>query len=146
MASTLALVQFCRNEIVVGHVGDSRLYCCRDGVLTRLTVDHSLVAELQRQGVMTADQARLSPQRHVITRAIGAEQVIEPTVARLPHASGDIYCLCTDGLTGMVGDEAIHTCLQRADGDCGQVVQDLIDRANAAGGADNITVVVLRIG
>lgn len=147
MASTLVLAHLDQQEIVVGHVGDSRLYRRRDNALLRLTADHSLVEELQRQGVMTADQARQSPQKHVITRAIGAEPTVNPTVASFPLRAGDVYCLCTDGLTGMLDDGAIHACLrENPDPDhCIQMANSLVACANAAGGRDNVTVVVLSV-
>jgi len=145
MATTLVVVQLCRQEISVGHVGDSRLYCRRNGELNCLTRDHSLVGELQRQGVMTAEQARVSPQKHVITRAIGAESTIKPTVETHPLNSDDVYCLCTDGLTSMLDDEAINVCFEENSVNCSLLAQSLVDRAIAAGGRDNITVVVLSI-
>lgn len=147
MASTLVLVHLDQQEIVVGHVGDSRLYRRRDDALLCLTADHSLVEELQRQGVMTADQAKLSPQKHVITRAIGAEPTVNPTVASFPLSAGDVYCLCTDGLTSMLDDGEIHACLQEGpDPDhCIRMAKSLVECANAEGGRDNVTVVVLSV-
>jgi len=145
MASTLVLVQLRHQHIVVGHVGDSRLYCLRDDALIRLTADHSLVGELQAQGVMTAEQARLSPQKHVITRAIGAESTVLPTVSARPLQPGDVLCLCTDGLTSMLDDGTLLACFQEIPNDCASVAQRLVARANAAGGRDNITVVVLTV-
>lgn len=146
MASTLVLVQLRHKDMVVGHVGDSRLYCRRNGTLIRMTADHSLVGELQEQGVMTAEQARRSPQKHVITRAIGAEPTVIPTVTSWPLESGDVLCLCSDGLTSMLDDRAIDACLQARPETCAAVGQRLVDQANAAGGRDNITVIVVTVG
>jgi protein phosphatase len=147
MATTLALVRLWRKKALIGHVGDSRLYCRREGKLTRLTADHSLVEELHRQGLLTAEQVDHSPQRHVITQALGAEPTVNPSLRSFSLTPGDLLLLCTDGLTTMISDDAINECLLNANGDCcRQMVQSLIDQANAAGGRDNITVVVLVIG
>lgn len=144
MATTLSMVQFHEGMVLAAHVGDSRLYRWHEGSLTQLTSDHSLVNALCEKGVMTPSQARVSPQRHVITRAIGAESVVHPTIKPLSMQPGDLLLLCTDGLTGMVSDEGIAACLEHAAADPGLAVQRLIELANRAGGHDNITVVVVQ--
>ncbi|NCC76303.1 MAG: serine/threonine-protein phosphatase [Clostridia bacterium] len=146
MATTLVLVRLWRGKALIGHVGDSRLYRWREGKLSRLTVDHSLAEELHRQGLLTADQANHSPQRHVVTRALGAERTVDPELHSCSLARGDLLLLCTDGLTNMLGDTVISDCLWPANDGCAPVVQRLIDQANAAGGRDNITVVVMAVG
>lgn len=145
MASTLALVRLWRDRALIGHVGDSRVYRWRGGELQQLTTDHSLVAQLQRQGVLTAQQATHSPQRHVITRALGAEATVQPTLQAHSLLPGDVLLLCTDGVSGMVNDQTIRKSLLVAGQDCGTRVRDLIELANGAGGHDNSTVVVLAI-
>lgn len=145
MATTLAMVQLCDEVAAVAHVGDSRVYHWRAGVLSRMTSDHSLVNELFLKGMLTALQAEHSPQRHIITRAIGAEAAIAPTVKfRVVHP-GDVLLLCTDGLSNMLSDtrimEIIETCL----GDLGKTVEQLVLNANEAGGHDNLTVIMLAI-
>lgn len=143
MSTTLALVRLWRNRALIGHVGDSRVYRWRQGILQRLTCDHSLVAELQRQGALTAQQAAQSPQRHVLTRALGAAATVRPTLHATPLVPGDLLLLCTDGLSAMLSEHEINHCLHGSGRDCGERVRRLIDRANGAGGQDNITVLLL---
>jgi len=145
MATTLALVQLGKQTALVAHVGDSRIYLRHANALTRITSDHSLVNALCEQGALTASQARQSPQRHVITRAIGAEPSVDPSIATVAIAAGDMLLLCTDGLTNMVTDDQIAACL------CGEkepsrMVEQLLQMANEAGGHDNITAIVVAIG
>lgn len=145
MATTLAMVQLCGETVAIAHVGDSRVYHWRAAVLSRLTNDHSLVNELFLNGVLTARQAEHSPQRHIITRAVGAEAAVTPTVQYRAVLPGDIFLLCTDGLTNMLPDaritEIIGTCL----GNLGKTIEQLILDANEAGGTDNLTVIMLAI-
>ncbi|ADW16612.1 protein serine/threonine phosphatase [Desulfobulbus propionicus DSM 2032] len=141
MATTLAMVQLRGDKVVLAHVGDSRVYRWRDNALHCLTSDHSLVNELVRKGALTASQARQSSQRHVITRAVGAEPTVMPTLQQQPLAVGDILLLCTDGLTSMLSDRDIGQCLGNAATTIGGSVAQLITLANQAGGHDNITVV-----
>jgi PPM family protein phosphatase len=145
MATTLALVQLGRQTALAAHVGDSRIYRWHANTLTRITSDHSLVNALCEQGALTASQARQSPQRHVITRAIGAEPSVDPSITPISVAAGDMLLLCTDGLTNMVTDEQIAACL--AD-QCkiSRIVEQLVQMANEAGGHDNITAIAVAIG
>lgn len=145
MATTLALVRLWRNRALIGHVGDSRVYLWRQNELQQLTTDHSLVAQLLRRGALTPQQAEHSPQRHVITRALGAEATVQPTLQTHLLQRGDLLLLCTDGLSAMVNDQAISASLLGNGQDCSARVRDLIDLANRAGGQDNITVLVLAI-
>ncbi len=145
MATTLALVQLCSETFAVAHVGDSRVYHWRDSVLSRVTSDHSLVNELYKQGALTASQAEHSPQRHVITRAVGAAASVTPSVQQRVVLPGDILLLCTDGLTSMLSDTRIAEIIQARRTDVGQAVTQLVLAANEAGGHDNITVVLLAI-
>jgi PPM family protein phosphatase len=146
MATTLALVQLSGSgAALAAHVGDSRIYRWHGDELTRITSDHSLVNELYQQGTLTASQAAQSPQRHVITRAVGAEPTVVPTIKAITVEPGDCLLLCTDGLTGMVPDVEIAQCLRTRQADIGRIVEQLVDLANKAGGHDNITVVLLAI-
>lgn len=144
MATTLAMVRFFDHTVSVAHVGDSRIYHLHDGNLVRLTHDHSLVNDLCTQGVLTAHQAQYFPQRHVITRAIGAEAVVQPSITQFECVPGDTLLLCTDGLTSMVDEEVITSCMARSTR-AGNTVEQLVSLANRAGGRDNITVVVIAI-
>ncbi|MGH3104908.1 MAG: Stp1/IreP family PP2C-type Ser/Thr phosphatase [Gaiellaceae bacterium] len=140
---TIALVE---NGIVsIGHVGDSRAYLLRDGALEQLTEDHSLVAELQRSGKLTAEEAEHHPQRSVITRALGTDPDVDVDTYTVEPRSGDIFMLCSDGLTSMVGDEAIRRIVEEHRDDLDAAARALIAAANLGGGEDNITVVFFDI-
>jgi PPM family protein phosphatase len=141
---TAAIVDAGSEEIAIGHVGDSRAYRLRGGRLERLTRDHSLVEEMRRKGQITDEQAEDHPQRSIITRALGPEPVVEVDVQTVPAAPGDVFLLCSDGLTTMVGDERIAAVLAGADS-MRDAVRQLIDEANAAGGRDNITALAFRL-
>src|SRR5271166_5271664 len=144
MGTTLTAVYVGEDDVAIAHVGDSRAYCLRDGELLRLTDDHSLVDELLRQGRLTPEEAVEHPQRSVITRALGPEGVVEVDTRSFRARPGDVYLLCSDGLTTMIGEEDIAATLlahQRLR-DAGEA---LIAAANHAGGRDNITVVLLRL-
>ncbi len=145
MATTLAVAQLVGSEALLAHVGDSRIYLWRDNELRRLTSDHSLVNELCSQGALTADQAEHSPQRHVITRAVGAGPSVVPSMRRQTMRPGDLLLLCTDGLTSMANDGEIARCLGNAGDDPGQSAAQLIGLANEAGGHDNVTVVLVAL-
>jgi len=145
MATTLAVVRFAHPSAFVAHVGDSRMYRWRDQQLTRITSDHSLVNELCDQGTLTANQARTSPQRHVITRAIGAGPEVCPSIRPMSIAAGDLLLLCTDGLHGMVTDEALAALFESERTDSSRLARQLITMANEGGGHDNITVIVLAL-
>lgn len=145
MATTLAVVRFAQQSACVGHVGDSRIYRWRKSRLDTLTHDHSLVNDLCAQGALTVDQTRHSPQRHVITRAVGAGPSVQPSIASLTLEPGDILLLCTDGLTSMVDDEAIAARMTDDAGDMSRLVEGLVGMANEAGGYDNITVVAIAV-
>jgi protein phosphatase len=130
--------------VLVGHVGDSRAYLLHDGELQQVTVDHSLVEELVREGRLTADEAAVHPQRSIITRALGVDASVEVDVYSLELEAGDRLLLCSDGLTGMVQAETIAGILRRED-DLTRAAAQLVDAANAAGGEDNITAVILAV-
>jgi serine/threonine protein phosphatase PrpC len=132
-------------DLVVAHVGDSRAYLLRAGRLRQLTDDHSLVGELVRRGALSPGEAERHPQRSVITRALGAEPGVDIDVLRVPAEAGDLLLLCTDGLSGMVPDGEIERILQGG-GSLDEMARRLIAAANGAGGEDNSTAVLLRLG
>ncbi|HET6997742.1 MAG TPA: Stp1/IreP family PP2C-type Ser/Thr phosphatase [Solirubrobacterales bacterium] len=131
-------------EVAIGHVGDSRAYRLRAGKLERLTRDHSLVEEMRRKGQLTDAQAEDHPQRSIITRALGPEPDVEVDVQTVPAQPADVFLLCSDGLTTMLGDDQIERLLSRATS-MQAAVRALVDEANRAGGRDNITVVAFRL-
>jgi protein phosphatase len=145
MGSTVTAALVGPTSVAFAHVGDSRAYLWRGGVLTRLSDDHSLVAEWVKAGALAPEEAALHPQRSVITRALGADWQVEVDTWTMPARAGDVILLCTDGLTGFVDEAAIARTLEEND-DLDVVVRGLVDAANAAGGEDNITAVALRLG
>nr|MCU0257945.1 Stp1/IreP family PP2C-type Ser/Thr phosphatase [Solirubrobacteraceae bacterium] len=144
MGTTLTVAHVGPHELTIAHVGDSRAYRRRDGVLERLTTDHSLVEELVRQGRLSPEEAEEHPQRSIITRALGPEAHVVPDAHTLAGRDGDVLLLCSDGLTSMLPEARINELLGAAP-DLRQAARDLVDAANAAGGRDNITVVLLRL-
>jgi protein phosphatase len=141
---TAAIVDAEHDEVAIGHVGDSRAYRLRDGKLERLTQDHSLVEELRRKGQLTEQQAEEHPQRSIITRALGPEASVEPDIATVAARPGDVFLICSDGLTTMLGEEKIAALLGSGE-ELTAAVRALIDGANKAGGRDNITAVAFRL-
>ena len=141
---TAAFVNSEREEVVVGHVGDSRAYRLRSGILQRLTRDHSLVEEMRRRGQITEEQAEDHPQRSIITRALGPEPEVEVDIQAVPAEPGDIFLLCSDGLTTMLNDERIRELVNGATS-LEAAVKTLVDEANRAGGRDNITVSIFQV-
>ena len=142
---TIAVVDEAAGTLAIGHVGDSRAYRLRAGALEQLTSDHSLVAELVRSGRLTQEEAEKHPHRAVITRSVGTDEAVEVDTITLQMEEGDLYLLCSDGLTDMVPDDAIQTLGVVAAGDPDAFVSTLVDAANAGGGDDNITVVVFEV-
>jgi protein phosphatase len=142
---TAALVDEAAERVVFGQVGDSRAYRLRGDVLEQVTTDHSLVAELVQSGVLTPEEAERHPQRSAITRAVGTESVIEPDVFAVPALAGDLYLLCSDGLTDMLSADEIADVLLDAERDPGVAAEELVAAANAQGGEDNITVVLFEL-
>ena len=141
MATTLTVAYVGEHELSVAHVGDSRLYRLREGSFERLTDDHSMVEELVRQGKITPEEADEHPQRSIITRALGREAGVQPDSHTWRGRDGDLYLLCSDGLTSMVS-EADVAAIVRDTPSLERAGRALVDAANAAGGRDNITVVL----
>ncbi len=144
MGTTLTAAYLDDGGLAIAHVGDSRAYLFRDGTLTRLTQDHSLVGELVRRGKLTEEQAEEHPQRSIITRALGPEPSVDVDTWTYPVRDGDVLLLCSDGLTSMVTEEQITEVLGSTESLEG-AGRGLIKAANAAGGRDNITVVLSRL-
>ncbi len=144
MGTTLTAAMVWSKGVSIGHVGDSRAYRLRDGKLEQLTHDHSLVAELQRSGQLTAEAAENHPQRSIITRALGPEPDVEVDAHTHTARAGDVYVLCSDGLTGMISDADMEAILRGA-GTLDDAAQALVKAANQSGGKDNITVVLFRL-
>jgi serine/threonine protein phosphatase PrpC len=144
MGTTVTAAYVGEGELAIAHVGDSRMYRLRDGALERLTDDHTLVEELVRQGKLTPEEADHHPQRSIITRALGPEPGVEPDSFTWPGRDGDVYLLCSDGLTGMVSEPQVAE-IMAGSGSLPVAGRALVDAANAAGGRDNITVVLFRL-
>jgi PPM family protein phosphatase len=132
-------------RLTTAHVGDSRLYRLRNDSFEQLTEDHSLVGGLVRLGQLTPEEAQVHPQRSVILRAVGVEDTVEVDLLHNELEAGDVYVACSDGLTGMVRDQVIAETLE-AFPSLAAAAEMLIELANAAGGRDNITVVLFRVG
>jgi PPM family protein phosphatase len=145
MGTTLTAAKVHEDEVSLGHVGDSRAYLLRDGELRQITRDHSLVAELERTGQISPEAAEHHPQRSIITRALGPEPDVEVDTYTVAGHAGDVYLICSDGLTGMLSDADVEALLRGSDS-LETAARTLIDAANQNGGRDNITVVLFRLG
>ena len=143
--ATVALVDEREEMLTIAHVGDSRAYRYRAGRFEQLTTDHSLVGELVRAGRLTEAEAAVHPHRSVITRALGTDAEVEVDTRVVDVGSGDLVLLCSDGLSAMVRDEEIVRILDESEGDPHRSVEALVRAANAAGGEDNVTVVVFEL-
>jgi len=143
MGTTLVAVLAGGGRLALAHVGDSRAYLVRSGRIRQLTDDHSLVAELVRRREISPDAAHGHPHRHVLTRAVGVRRSVDPDLAELTPASGDVIVLCSDGLTTHVQDPEIAA-LVAAESDLEEACGRLVALANARGGEDNVTVALVR--
>jgi protein phosphatase len=143
--ATVAVVDESAATVTIAHVGDSRAYLYRPGVLEQLTTDHSLVGELVRSGRLTEDEAAVHPHRSVITRALGTDADVEVDTLTREVAPGDLVLLCSDGLSAMVRDEEIVRVLEASGGAPSEAAGALVAAANAAGGEDNVTVVLFEL-
>jgi PPM family protein phosphatase len=140
---TVALVE--NGQVAFGHVGDSRAYLIRDGMMEQLTEDHSLVAELMRSGKLSPEEAETHPQRSVITRALGTDPDVDVDTFTVAAQTGDVFLLCSDGLTTMVSNETILDLVERNRASMDKALRALVGAANKGGGEDNITVVAFEI-
>jgi PPM family protein phosphatase len=144
MGTTITAALVGEGGVVVGHVGDSRAYRLREGHLEQLTEDHSLVADLVRTGRITPEEADTHPQRSVITRALGTDLQVDVDTFTVETEAGDVFMLCSDGLTTMVADDDIVDAIERAE-TLEQATKALVRAANRAGGEDNVTVVLFSL-
>jgi protein phosphatase len=143
--TTAALVDAATGTVGIGHVGDSRAYLLRGGELEQLTTDHSLVAELVQSGVLTPEEAERHPQRSAITRALGTESTVEVDAFTIQAEPGDLFLICSDGLSSMITADEMRGAIEQADRDPARAVEALVEAANAHGGEDNVTVVVFEM-
>lgn len=144
MGTTVTVLVLHANRYLIGHVGDSRAYLLRDSVFHQLTKDHSYVQEQVDAGYLTPEQARAHPYSNVITRCVGASGDVVPDIFSGTCREGDVFLLASDGLTGMVEDEALGTIL-RTPGSPERWVERMVAEANRRGGLDNITAVIVRV-
>jgi serine/threonine protein phosphatase PrpC len=144
MGATLCCLYLCGQQMVVAHVGDSRIYRLRADELTRLTSDHSLVTELLESGQISEEEAERFIYKHIITRAMGTKTYVEPDIQLDPTEAGDLYMLCSDGLTDRLGDAEIEQLLL-AESDLEKVADRLRDRVYEEGAPDNITILFVKI-
>jgi protein phosphatase len=145
MGTTIVTALFHHDKAVVAHAGDSRLYRWRDDELTLLTRDHSLMQEQIDAGMLSPEEARTSPNRNLITRALGVEERVELDIHEYGAAVGDIYLLCSDGLSDMLLSDEIAALLKRCQNDIDAACDALIWQANAKGGRDNVSVILASI-
>lgn len=145
MGTTLVVGVFADNKLVLGHIGDSRMYRLRDELLMQLTEDHSLVQEQINAGLITTEQAKVARNKNLVTRALGIDPMVELELQEISVQVGDTYLLCSDGLTDLVGDEGIRKILLGANGNITYAAEQLINIANEHGGLDNISVVIAAI-
>ena len=144
MGTTLTVLWPAGDEMLIGHVGDSRAYLYRDATLSRQTTDHSMVAEMVRSGILTEEQAAVHPMRNYITRAVGTDVTVEPEILRVPRHPGDRWLVCSDGLHGLVPDSRIAEILAEPDAD--RAADLLLQEALENGGRDNISLTLVTEG
>lgn len=145
MGTTLVAAVFCNNRVAIAHVGDSRAYRLRGGELSALTRDHSLVQEQLDRGELTPEQARVSESRNLLTRALGVAECVDVDSHEFPALPGDLYLLCSDGLhDGLLDEDVRHALLARTD-DLDALAARLVHVANARGGHDNVSVILVRV-
>ena len=145
MGTTLVVVLLHDNRFTVAHVGDSRLYRMREGAFEQLTVDHSLVQELVDQGFYTPEEARTAANRNIVTRALGIGEEVRYDLREEMALAGDLFLLCSDGLTDMLEDARIHAILSENQGSLEEAARRLVREANEHGGGDNISVLLARV-
>ncbi len=145
MGTTIVAGVFCGNRASIGHVGDSRCYRLRDQKLEQLTRDHSLLQEQIDSGMLTPERAKYSLNKNLVTRALGIDETAPVDVVEYRIETGDVYLLCSDGLSDMVDAEAIGPILVRNRGDLARAAVELVDLANRNGGRDNVSVVLVGI-
>lgn len=144
MGTTLSVLWMSDNFVYIGHVGDSRVYLLRDGEFKQMTIDHSLVEQLVREGVLTEEEAQNHPMRNIITRAIGTDESVEVDVVVEERRKGDLWLACSDGLHGLVDDRQMRDALRQYAPE--KAADVLLKAALDAGGRDNVTLVIVHDG
>lgn len=144
MGTTLSVLWMSDNFVYIGHVGDSRVYLLRDGEFKQMTLDHSLVEQLVREGVLTEEEAQNHPRRNIITRAIGTDESVEVDVVVEERRKGDLWLACSDGLHGLVDDRQMRDALRQYAPE--KAADVLLKAALDAGGRDNVTLVIVHDG
>lgn len=145
MGTTLVAALFTNNKVLVGHVGDSRMYRLRGEQFEQITEDHSLLQEQLKSGLITPEQAKLSSNKNLVTRAVGIDPEVELELHEHDVQVGDIYLLCSDGLTDLVDDEDIHATLVGLSSNLEMAANQLVQMANDNGGKDNISVILAKV-
>ncbi|MEO7726075.1 MAG: Stp1/IreP family PP2C-type Ser/Thr phosphatase [Burkholderiales bacterium] len=145
MGTTLVVALFFDNRMTVGHIGDSRLYRLRKESFDQVTRDHSLLQEQIDSGMITKEQARYSQNKNLVTRAVGIDPEVETEIHTYNVEVGDIYLLCSDGLSDMVQDEDIHSTVSTLQANLPLAAKQLVQLANDSGGRDNISVILVRV-
>lgn len=145
MGTTVVVAVFRANILYVAHVGDSRLYRLRQGTLTQLTEDHSMVQELLRQGLISPEEARTSNARNLVTRALGVDAAVRPDIKEYAVQVGDKYLMCSDGLNDVLSDDEIQHMLSHYGANLEDAIHKMVMVVNAKGGPDNVSVVAVRI-
>jgi len=145
MGTTLVVALFYDNRVTVAHIGDSRLYRMRGDEFTQVSKDHSLLQEQIDAGMLTKEQAKTSSNKNLVTRALGIDPAVEAEIHEYDTQPGDIYLLCSDGLSDMVSDEDIGMALQALGANLNLAVQQLVQMANDNGGRDNVSVILIKI-
>lgn len=145
MGTTLVVALFYDNKVMVAHIGDSRLYRMRGDEFSQVSKDHSLLQEQMDAGMLTKEQAKLSSNKNLVTKALGIDPAVEPEIHEYDTQPGDIYLLCSDGLSDMVSDEDIGMTLQALGANLNLAAQQLVQMANDNGGRDNVSVILIKI-
>jgi protein phosphatase len=145
MGTTVVAGLFFDDKLTIAHVGDSRLYRCRDGKLEQVTQDHSLMQELVSRGFYTPEEAQRAAAKNYVTRALGVEPTVDVEITEVPALKEDLYLLCSDGLSDMVEDDDIQLTINTFGANLETVAKQLVLLGNDNGGRDNISVVLVRV-
>lgn len=145
MGTTLVVGVFFNNKLLVGHIGDSRMYRLRDQVLSQITEDHSVLQEQIKAGLITLEEAKHANNKNLVTRALGIDLTVELELKEYDVQVDDIYLVCSDGLSDLVDDDAIESVLNKLTTDMNAAAQALVELANENGGKDNISVILVKV-
>lgn len=141
MGTTLEVCLIYNNRLYIGHIGDSRIYRIRQGIMRKITVDHSYVQKLVKDGTITKEEALNHPKKNLLMKALGCEEKIEPDITVKGFNEKDVILICSDGLTNMIAEQEIYNIISK---DVGNAAQNLIKKAKELGGYDNITVIIIK--